>query len=358
MPTRISEIREGVPRTVGALQGKTVAAVTLTGYHYGETVIGLLTRQHVLLNGCRNAVVADYKTGKPIAVAVATVRELTPSTMEPLHHLAGKRVSGRALTATGNPTVEGTLLAHNNTSGDDLYEVIRRDDHRDIWVERDSVVLVEAELEDTLNIRELLTGDLNRLRYINRYSTSLVIHKENVAEHSYYVALGSMMICRWVKQNTAQRPNVSTVLQRAIVHDMDESRTGDFQRPFKYSDPDLQTMLERAAEAELVLAVAPLFPNSPEFCEDVVHTWKSAKDDSLEGMIISFADYLSVISHLAAEVECANLSVLRHYETLQEYAQKFRASRFDLIRPLVDQSEKILLDLLQKVGVKSAVAES
>ena len=51
-------------------------------------------------------------------------------------------------------------------------------------------------MNNPLDLKELLLGDPNRLRYVQRYSTSMVIHRENVAEHSYYVALYGRYLCR------------------------------------------------------------------------------------------------------------------------------------------------------------------
>src|SRR6476660_5737373 len=117
-----------------------------------------------------------------------------------------------------------------------------------------------------LDLKTLLSGDTNRLRYIQRHSTSLVLHRENVAEHSYYVSLYSMFLCEWVRKNCADVfVDELTVLRRCLVHDLDESRTGDFQRPFKYSRPDLKNLLDEASTDEFFKVVQPIFPLSTVF---------------------------------------------------------------------------------------------
>jgi len=214
-----------------------------------------------------------------------------------------------------------------------------------------------------LDLKKMLTGDVNRLRYITRYSTSLVLHRENVAEHSYYVALYSYLIAVWVQANYPVRAHTlqatedalevhfAKVLCRALLHDIDESRTGDFQRPFKYSRPELKALVDEAAKDEFERAVAPIIPGSLAFVRSMVHNWEHAKDDSTEGSIVAFADYLSVLSHLYAEVGCSNYTVMDHYISLKEYSCNFRESKYDFLRPLVLQSEVILNDLCIRAGV-------
>lgn len=201
-----------------------------------------------------------------------------------------------------------------------------------------------------MNLRDMLTGDVNRLRYITRYSTSLVLHRENVAEHSYYVTLYAMFLCRWVKVNLkgGMLPDEElAVLRRCLLHDLDEARTGDFQRPFKYRRPKLKKLMEDAAEEEFREAIESIFPEDGAYVGHLCMSWAGAKDDSRAGLIVAFADYLSVISHLYAEVSCANVSVMQHYKSLCEYSHKFDGEQFDFVRPLVDQCRDLFKEMME-----------
>lgn len=214
-------------------------------------------------------------------------------------------------------------------------------------------------MTNSLDIRELLTGDVNRLRYITRYSTSNLLHRENVAEHSYYVSLYAMLLCRWVNKQSVTTGQLSSdpivareliVLQRCLLHDLDETRTGDFQRPFKYKNEKLRLAIEEAAGEEFVEAVRGIFPEDPIFAHQAHDSWRNAKDDTPEGAIVAFADYLSVMSHLYAEIKCANVSVMQHYKQLMEYTSKFDDSRFDFLRPLVDQVKILVHEMVKMAG--------
>lgn len=206
-----------------------------------------------------------------------------------------------------------------------------------------------------MDIRELLTGDVNRLRYITRYSTSNLLHRENVAEHSYYVALYARLICYWVNcaDNSPASVNTLMVLERCLLHDLDEARTGDFQRPFKYKNDKLRMAIEEAAEEEFEEVVKHIFPQDEAFTKRCRGHWARAKDDTPEGAVVAFADYLSVMSHLYAEIKCANVSVMQHYEQLLEYTAKFNDPKFNFIRPLVDQVQALVAEMVQMAGFSS-----
>ncbi len=214
-----------------------------------------------------------------------------------------------------------------------------------------------------LDIRAMLTGDFNRIRYVTRYSTSLIIHRENVAEHSYFVTQYAMFICDWVRANHPEPFYITDaeelqVLRRCILHDLDESRTGDFQRPFKYRRPEMKILMDAAAKEEFAEGLVQLFPGSDGLYEDYTWEWENAKDETPAGLIVTFADYLSVVSHLYAEVACANLSVMQHYESLCEYTHKFDDEKFDFLRPLIEQTNIIFEEMMASANIPGLLKEN
>ena len=246
-------------------------------------------------------------------------------------------------------TITGTLIRHAIGVNHPVVEI----DGRHIEVREETIDQV-LDVAQPLDLQQLLTGDPNRLRYITRYSTSLVLHRENVAEHSYYVAFYAMVLCHWVYVNTEldnDNINLGRVLQKCLLHDLDESRTGDFQRPFKYSNKDLKAVLDTAAKHEFRQAVLPLFTRDEGLYADLLTSWwVEAKDSTYEGRIISLADYLCVLSHLMGEVGAANHTVMQNYITLRDYAKTFDDERYDFIRPLVTDSHALLDTMIQQAG--------
>lgn len=196
-----------------------------------------------------------------------------------------------------------------------------------------------------MNLREMLTGDVNRLRYIHRHSTSLTLHKENVAEHSYYVSLYATFICHHVASEGLYVDEL-TVLKACILHDLDEARTGDFQRPFKYGHEGLKETLDEAACKEFMEMIISIFPLDQLKLVGMVDLWRNAKDQTREGAVVAFADFLSVVSYLFAETACANRSVITQYQTLIDYVDKFDHEVFDFIRPLVKDAKEIVREIV------------
>lgn len=51
----------------------------------------------------------------------------------------------------------------------------------------------------SLDVREMLGGDIARLRYIKRFSTCRTVGTETVAEHIAFVSLYCLFIMRWAR---------------------------------------------------------------------------------------------------------------------------------------------------------------
>jgi len=192
-----------------------------------------------------------------------------------------------------------------------------------------------------LNLKELLLGDPVRIRYVVRFSTCHVIHKESVAEHSYYVALYAMFIADWVRNATDYRilTDVDTLLRRALLHDLEEAITGDVSRSFKYSDNELLQGLKRGAQIAIDRVLGRLDTGCGIFYRNI---WRDCKDRSYEGSIIEFADFLSVLSYMIQERTNSNNSMQQHWETLNEYFINFDHERFSFLRPLIEDANTIM----------------
>lgn len=208
-----------------------------------------------------------------------------------------------------------------------------------------------------LNVREMIRGNPVRLRYTRRYSTCRVNNDENVAEHSYYVMFYAAMIGQWLQRHPqscgdttgdpwqlAHRLNWELLMVRAAIHDLEESRTGDMPRTFKYSTPALTTVHATAAAEAFKQIVDKLV--SPGWADRLLQNWMCAKDSRLEGKVIAFADFLSVLSFITQEWESGNRNAVEHIEEMTRYFENFRSSEFAAIAPLVDAVEPLLKEVI------------
>ena len=197
-----------------------------------------------------------------------------------------------------------------------------------------------------LNLKEMLIGMPTRLRYVTRFSTCRVIKQESVAEHCFFVALYSLFIMWWCWDKNDEflhTLNEYKILSRALLHDLDEAATGDVPRFFKYSDTALKQHLDEVAQKGVHQIAAKLWTD-PTTIASITDVWKNAKDNTSEGRILAFADFLSVLSYSWEEVRQSNIIMKEHLTNMVEYYQRFTTKDFDFIRPLIEDARAILFE--------------
>lgn len=202
--------------------------------------------------------------------------------------------------------------------------------------------------EIKLSIRELCVGYPVNLRYVNRFSTSRCLRPENVAEHSFFVVFYALAIADWfVETQLLGRDQalslLESTLRKATLHDLEECRTGDIHRPFKYSTASLKQSLDDAAEIASHQIVKRIWPDSMMAVSWQMQ-WSDSKDNSLAGRIVRFADYLSVLSFVMQEGPGASERLC--LDSMMEHFLQFDQSKeFDFIRPLVSQAAELTAEL-------------
>lgn len=149
-------------------------------------------------------------------------------------------------------------------------------------------------------IFNFLNSKVRRLSHIRRYSSLPVIRPENVAEHSFYCALIAYTLAHDLKYRRYQ-VDPDLAMRKAMLHDLEESMTGDILRSFKYSSARLREEIEEAG-----------FVNMGELALDfgaaaspVLRGWGSSKD-GLEGDVVAFADLLCVVAYVREEFIAGN----------------------------------------------------
>ena len=232
---------------------------------------------------------------------------------------------------------ESLSIPYNRVIGEEIGErVVHKSALSSVEI-FESEPLGEKEEKPSLNLRAMLTGDLNRLRYIQRYSTSLVIHKESVAEHVAMTALYSLFISEWLASiGYRDKIVLETVFQKALLHDVEECLTGDIPRPLKYASFDFQKALHEIASARVDTLLKEIVPG------DLSVHWQEAKNDTIEGCIVEFSDFLSVLSYLYVEVTNMNVSIAGFYDSMHSYAAIFDAEKFEPLRPLIKEARSVL----------------
>lgn len=89
-------------------------------------------------------------------------------------------------------------------------------------------------LDFMLSIRSLMT--------VERFSVYKCHFREDVAQHSYLTAMYAMILAG-LERRRGRKVDVEKLLRMALLHDAEESRTGDIHHPFKHQDRLLQKRL-------------------------------------------------------------------------------------------------------------------
>lgn len=149
-----------------------------------------------------------------------------------------------------------------------------------------------------------------RLRHVYRFSSIPTHHRESVAEHCYYVCLYSLLMAdAYEKYQAILKPivNRGKLLERCVLHDIDEALTGDFLRMFKYSSPELHSEIKKATcklASKFFLIFAP--GNDKEIAQSYFDEWLESKKEDIEGRIIAFVDLLTVVMYCVMEIRMGN----------------------------------------------------
>jgi len=114
-----------------------------------------------------------------------------------------------------------------------------------------------------------------RLRYIKRWSLMRNIVEENVAEHSFHVAILTHMLCTIANEVYGRGIATDKAVTMALFHDTTEVLTGDIPTPVKHHNPHIlnsfRSIEQLAAERlvgmvpeELRAVYEPLVKHAPQ----------------------------------------------------------------------------------------------
>jgi len=182
------------------------------------------------------------------------------------------------------------------------------------------------------------------VRYVERWSSFHVMHKESVAEHSFFTAFYCLILGRWL-QMEGHTINLGLLLGRAIMHDVDEAFSGDFIRSFKHSSPDLAAMLHEAAKA-FHMQLCKRLTKHENLRFSLHDYWVFAKHVDLEGRILAFADFLSVLSYALMERRVGNTLMNQQETDLLGYGELFLTNEYEFLDPYPREAYLLMKEVL------------
>jgi 5'-deoxynucleotidase len=144
---------------------------------------------------------------------------------------------------------------------------------------------------------------LYRLRFIRRWSLMRNTEPENVAEHTFYVALLTHALCTIARTVFGKDVDAERAVTLALFHDVAEVMTGDIPTPVKHHD---DAILRGMRELESV-AAAQLLGMVPSNLREVYGPLIVPEDGDREALRwVRAADKLAAYLKCASEVASGN----------------------------------------------------
>lgn len=179
---------------------------------------------------------------------------------------------------------------------------------------------------------------LYRLKHIQRWSLMRNVTKENVAEHSYHVAILTHALCSIGNELFEKCLDANKAATLALFHDATEMFTGDIPTPVKHNNPAILQnfrQIEHSAADKLVsMAPAPL----QHIYASLLLTERT--DDEL-------MRYVKAADRLDAYLKCVNELNAGNYE-FATAKEQIKSQLLQLNMPEVDYFLKHLAPSFEK----------
>ena len=168
---------------------------------------------------------------------------------------------------------------------------------------------------------------LDEMSSVHRWSQVHCNKHESVLEHTAFVAIYAMYLQRHYGGS------LEMIMLRSLLHDMEETATGDIPNPTKYYSSDIFEGLRDYSEESMREI-------SDEFFDGKAYSaWACAKDRSLEGQIVAISDAAASVYKIWQEYETGNKTLLKFIPNVQKGLIK--------LTERVDKELKLEVDLLQ-----------
>ncbi len=148
------------------------------------------------------------------------------------------------------------------------------------------------------------------LAHIVRFSAYAQNFPESVAEHSFFVAYITAVLCQLLKRKKVKIDSEKAVMM-ALVHDMEEMFSGDILGPFKHHSPEVTLAIRKVNER----LIGEVFAGLPDkLASHFVSLWsEEGEQQSIEANVVKLADRLSLIAKCSEEMYFNNTSSTQIY---------------------------------------------
>ena len=156
---------------------------------------------------------------------------------------------------------------------------------------------------ELIQFTQFLFGPNRNLNQIIRFNTRQRSYNETVASHIYYVTLYSLILAD-IANKSGHKIDTERVLRNAILHDVEESSSGDVIRTFKIKMAAIYKKIS-------IIAVEHVFEFLPEkLIDKYVKVWSRMEEwsqsEEPEEVIVDIADELTGILYCTEQICMGN----------------------------------------------------
>ena len=171
---------------------------------------------------------------------------------------------------------------------------------------------------------------LNRsIAHVKRFNSRPQHFPESVAEHSFFVAYITTILCNLLKE-AGEDIQKEKAVEMALVHDMEESFSGDILTPFKHYSKEV-TFAIRKVNKEIIQDVFADLPK--ELASHYVALWnEEGEGETKEAQLVKVADKLSLVAKCAEEVKVGNEFFQEIYNSQLEWLQSYEKPWWEKIK--------------------------
>jgi len=188
-----------------------------------------------------------------------------------------------------------------------------------------------------------------RLRYIERWSLMRNIVKENVAEHSFHVALLTHVLCTIANVEFNRQVPTDRIVSMALFHDATEVFTGDIPTPVKHHNPKI---LSNFRDIEQMAAERLLDMIPPKLREAYAPLIDAKSPGMLEPELkkyVKAADLLDAYLKCVTELSAGNKEFGSAKKQIEQSIQKLNMPEVDyFLQHMAPSLEKTLDELSEE----------
>lgn len=145
-------------------------------------------------------------------------------------------------------------------------------------------------------------NSIYRMRFIDRWATSRVVIRDNVAEHSYYVTIIALILDELYSSFNSVETRTAEIVTAALFHDLSDSYTAHIISPIKKYNQKIESNLnEFKNEVEI-----NLFSNIPFEASNLNGKYFNSIEDPYVRRIIDWADSIDAFILCSLEKKFGN----------------------------------------------------